>query len=513
MKEGFDILEMKKISMDRGATKGCILFKYTIVNKNQKFELDIRSMKNHWNLIQDLRTRDFTVNSLYYWYYNTETQIIVYRNEVKNIVFILQDLDDLNNRILKCTDKPFTVFDTDPRRILRAVRFEGQKQMIMDDDIKQFIEEHGKDKIKGRAAGVDLKKILECRNIGHDMIVKLCEKDLLPFEYKFKPSYKPAIHKILNRVDKYKDNIRSITAAEIKLMMIVFLFHKMSLVDENKAFPDRVKLFSDLGLVICNKPLEKSLDVLQKDFNLDEGLISILRIYDKIFGKGLFEKNLGLKSKKITKVNQEYNSMKFRQQILDFKKNQNFKFDRETIIAMHEEPALAKAFRFYFGKIVIQIFSDFSKNQNLFYTLINDLVNTTALKMVLGIKPKYGHFIKLFVREIWEILGSFKMNGRPISESRTMQSIYPRIMISTMFLASPTPPFKDLFGKDEAITYNHLMDIEKIIQASLTLKMYIHDDSFGVNVPNLDRNYTEWYKLIMIVILNRFVTQKGAMKA
>jgi tRNA nucleotidyltransferase/poly(A) polymerase len=81
------------------------------------------------NIIEDLKNRDFTINSI---------------ARLKNTQELLDPnngINDLSNKLIKCVSDPKTVFDNDPARIIRAIRFKIQFGFELDSDIKSFLYE------------------------------------------------------------------------------------------------------------------------------------------------------------------------------------------------------------------------------------------------------------------------------------------------------------------------------------------------------------------------------------
>lgn len=73
------------------------------------------------NLTEDLKRRDFTINAMAY-------------SPDKGLIDIFNGVDDLNKRVIKCVGNAKERFDEDALRTLRAVRFSGQLNFIIDDD-------------------------------------------------------------------------------------------------------------------------------------------------------------------------------------------------------------------------------------------------------------------------------------------------------------------------------------------------------------------------------------------
>lgn len=74
------------------------------------------------DITEEVSHNDFTMNSIAY-------------NEKEGLIDIFDGLNDIHNRIIKCTSNPLESFKEDSVRILRAVRFEAQLGFVMDDSL------------------------------------------------------------------------------------------------------------------------------------------------------------------------------------------------------------------------------------------------------------------------------------------------------------------------------------------------------------------------------------------
>ena len=78
-------------------------------------------MEFTFNLVEDLKRRDFTINAMAY-------------NDEHGIVDAFDGMGDLKRRIIRCVGKAHDRFDEDALRILRAVRFSAQLGFDIEDD-------------------------------------------------------------------------------------------------------------------------------------------------------------------------------------------------------------------------------------------------------------------------------------------------------------------------------------------------------------------------------------------
>ncbi len=82
------------------------------------------------SLNEDLKRRDFTINSMAY-------------NETSGIVDYFDGLSDLKNKIIRCVGDADTRFSEDSLRILRAVRFAAQKGFDIEEKTLESIKRNG----------------------------------------------------------------------------------------------------------------------------------------------------------------------------------------------------------------------------------------------------------------------------------------------------------------------------------------------------------------------------------
>ena len=80
------------------------------------------------NLEEDLRRRDFTINT-------------ICMNQKGEIIDFLHGCDDLNKKILRSVSDPFQELEEDVLRILRAVRFATTLQFQLEETLEQAIKE------------------------------------------------------------------------------------------------------------------------------------------------------------------------------------------------------------------------------------------------------------------------------------------------------------------------------------------------------------------------------------
>lgn len=78
------------------------------------------------DIAEEVKHNDFTMNALAY-------------NEKTGLVDVLGGLNDIKNKLIKCTGDPANSIKEDTVRILRAIRFESQFGFTMDDELVEAI--------------------------------------------------------------------------------------------------------------------------------------------------------------------------------------------------------------------------------------------------------------------------------------------------------------------------------------------------------------------------------------
>ena len=78
-------------------------------------------------LLEDLNNRDFTINS------------IARMKNTEELFDPTSGIDDLSKKLIKCVADPEVVFNNDPARIIRAIRFKIQFGFELDIEIKNFL--------------------------------------------------------------------------------------------------------------------------------------------------------------------------------------------------------------------------------------------------------------------------------------------------------------------------------------------------------------------------------------
>ena len=111
------------------------------------------SEENASDLVQDLLHRDFTINAMAY-------------NDKSGLVDIVDGMNDLQRKVVRCVGEPDDRFDEDPLRILRAFRFAAETGFSIDrntaDRIPYFADRLRN--VSGERIRDELVKILVSRN-------------------------------------------------------------------------------------------------------------------------------------------------------------------------------------------------------------------------------------------------------------------------------------------------------------------------------------------------------------
>lgn len=154
-------VEVKQIfhkTIDTGITHGTLTvllekkgYEVTTYRIDGEYE-DSRHPKNvefTSNLLEDLKRRDFTINAMAY-------------HPEKGVIDRFGGRDDLEHGIIRCVGDPMQRFEEDALRMLRAIRFSGQLNFVIDPFTKEAITKKAStiQKISAERIHVELNKLL-----------------------------------------------------------------------------------------------------------------------------------------------------------------------------------------------------------------------------------------------------------------------------------------------------------------------------------------------------------------
>ncbi len=155
------------------------------------------------DLSEDLRRRDFTVNSLAY-------------NKKEGLIDLYRGLSDINNKIIRTVGKAEERFSEDALRILRAVRFSSKLGFKIDPETKSAAE-----KLKGLLSKISAERIfseLSKLLFGKNVVGALLDSSGIICEVI--PEMKPCVgfeqHSKWHKYDVYEHIVRSVGAIEDK---------------------------------------------------------------------------------------------------------------------------------------------------------------------------------------------------------------------------------------------------------------------------------------------------------
>lgn len=109
-----------------------IRFEITTFRKDIKYENNRQPVKIKYidNLTDDLKRRDFTINTLCI-------------NDKGDLIDLLNSKPDLDNKLIKMVGNPKYKLKEDVLRILRAIRFATILDFKLDDSLKKYIKKYG----------------------------------------------------------------------------------------------------------------------------------------------------------------------------------------------------------------------------------------------------------------------------------------------------------------------------------------------------------------------------------
>lgn len=149
-----------------------IRFEITTFRKEIKYENNRLPIKIKYidSLIDDLKRRDFTINTLC-------------MNENGEIIDLLGATEDLDNKVIRMVGNPRKRLKEDALRILRAVRFATILNFKLDDNLKKYIKKYGYllKKLSYYRKQEELEKIFTSSNAsyGIELLKELCLIDSL----------------------------------------------------------------------------------------------------------------------------------------------------------------------------------------------------------------------------------------------------------------------------------------------------------------------------------------------
>ncbi len=136
-------------------------FRKDIKYKDNRIPIKIKYIKS---LIEDLKRRDFTINTICI-------------NKNGEIIDLLNGQKDLEQKLIKMVGNPKTKLKEDSLRILRAIRFATILNFKIDDNLKKYITKHGHllKKLSYHRKKEELDKIFTSKNnkYGIDLIREL----------------------------------------------------------------------------------------------------------------------------------------------------------------------------------------------------------------------------------------------------------------------------------------------------------------------------------------------------
>ena len=180
VKELMDIFsEYNAVSNNYGAVKltfNDYKFDITTYREDLEYSGDRRKLKIKYvdNLVEDIKRRDFTCNTLC-------------MNKEGNIIDILNGQEDIDNKIIKCVGDVDKKLTEDPLRILRAIRFATVLDFKIDKELYDAINEKRElvDSLSTQRIKEELTKILVSKKVlkGLDYLKRLKLTTYMGIEY------------------------------------------------------------------------------------------------------------------------------------------------------------------------------------------------------------------------------------------------------------------------------------------------------------------------------------------
>lgn len=197
-----------------------------VQTRKEQYRKESRNPDTVFGTIQeDAARRDLTINALYY---NISTEQIFDFNK--------KGLDDLCNQVIRTPSDPDIIFNDDPLRILRVIRFSTRLGWGID-----------KDTWLGMIKNVNRLEIVSQERISDEISkILLCSKPSVGIR---KMYYCGVLNKVMP--DIYDTNF----AYESKNPMVTTFDHTMNVLDETQPYLESrlAALFHDVGKVITDK--------------------------------------------------------------------------------------------------------------------------------------------------------------------------------------------------------------------------------------------------------------------
>jgi len=143
-REAAEILDGSYIPLDRINGVARVLLEH----RGEKWQIDFASLKG-WNLEEDLSNRDFTINatalelSTYLGFTENDSGLAAARPDRRRwhetVIDPCGGLADMENKIIRAVNN--YIFETDPLRILRAVRLAGQLKFFIQPETMSLMEQ------------------------------------------------------------------------------------------------------------------------------------------------------------------------------------------------------------------------------------------------------------------------------------------------------------------------------------------------------------------------------------
>lgn len=143
-----EYLPPKEQELQAGTCTGSFILQQDIIVKKvmgfteqviETVEFDFRELASTYSHpIDDLKTRDFTVNGLYYDIFQ---KVVKDFNKGPNME-PNQGIADIEGKIIRCINS-FTLTFQDISRYIRAIRFEVSKGFTIEPELKKHIEKNG----------------------------------------------------------------------------------------------------------------------------------------------------------------------------------------------------------------------------------------------------------------------------------------------------------------------------------------------------------------------------------
>ena len=268
----FESIIFKKL--DIGQCKGLRSCNIKYKHEENSYVIDLREIKDNSSIEDDIKTRDFTINSLYF---DTQTFEIIGRK---------QAFDDIDRKVLRTVQEPRITFE-DERRLFRLIRMTGLEGFTVAEELQKYVKNVSKTQLKqrlknnlSRMTAGEFGKIVKRKN-SSKAVKFILETDFFKFFTRLDP-HKESAYNIEREFQFIKQSfIKSIPLLDMieKLVSIEWFCKALKKqFKEDINFSLRRMKTTALGLELFKEDVKYNFKSLLLDFKIKENVIDEIYI-------------------------------------------------------------------------------------------------------------------------------------------------------------------------------------------------------------------------------------------